>query len=372
MAQESSRVSASKIEAARFFQHQPFILTLVLVKKNIATLSWWIIVLVGIPAGMYLGRPFLVTFFIAIILAMVLSPVMDWLIKKGLGRGWAVLACTLIVVLFFTVLGGLLTYQVNLIAKDLPRMEEKTTELLKQVQSYIQAKTGMEPDMQIDKVKEQLAQLGSLGMVVFGSLTNTLTNFFLMYVYVVLLLSHRDKIQKFIISCVKPEDKQRAYETIFKARNTASKYIWGMLKDVTAMAVVYAIGFMIGGIKHAILLAIIAAVFSFLPYIGNLIGGGTAAVLAMVSGEPSSFLIVVGVMTVAQIIENYTLSPFLVGDAVGLNPFFSIVSIIMISMIWGIGGAIIALPLTGVIRVALQFSPHTLPMAKLMGDNNES
>lgn len=341
-------------------------------KERIATLSHWIIALIGIPAAMYLGRPFLVTFFIAAILAMVLSPVMDWFMKKGMGRSWAVLACTFIVVLFFLALAGLLTYQVSLVTQDLPRMQQKATELLTQAQNYIQAKTGMAPDMQIDKVQEQLTKLGSLGMTVFGSFTTTLTNFFLMYVYLVLLLSHRDKIRKFIVSCVEPEDKQRAYETIFKARNTASKYIWGMLKDVTAMAIVYAIGFLIGGINHAILLAIIAAVFSFLPYIGNLIGGGTAAVIAMISGEPSSFLIVVGVMAVAQMIENYTLSPFLVGDAVGLNPFFSIVSIIMISMVWGIGGAIIALPLTGVIRVALEFSPHTLPMAKLLGDDDES
>lgn len=341
-------------------------------KERIATLSQWIIVLIGIPAAMYLGRPFLVTFFIAIILAMVLSPVMDWFIKKGLGRGWAVVACTVILLLFFTALAGLLSYQISLISKDLPRMQDKVTELLNQAQSYIQTQTGMEPDMQVDKIQEQVAQLGSVGMTIFGSFTNTVTNFFLMYVYVVLLLSHRDKIQNFIISCVKQEDKERAYETIFKARKKASHYIWGMLKDVTAMAIVYAIGFMIGGIKHAILLAIIAAVFSFLPYIGNLIGGGTAALIAMVSGEPSSFLIVVGVMTVAQLIENYTLSPFLVGNAVGLNPFFSIVSIIMISMVWGIGGAIIALPLTGVLRVVLQFSPYTLPLAKLLGDDDES
>jgi predicted PurR-regulated permease PerM len=363
---------ASKIEAARFFQHQPFTLVPVPMKKNIATLSWWIIVLIGIPTGMFLGRPFLVTFFIAIILAMVLSPVMDWLIKKGLGRGWAVLVSTFLVVLFFAALAGLLTYQVSLIAQDIPRMQQKATELLSQVQSFIQAKTGMAPAIQMDKIQEQVAKLGSLGMTIFGSFTNTITNFFLMFVYLVLLLSHRQKIQKFIISCVEPEDKQRAYQLIFKARDTASKYIWGMLKDVTAMAIVYAIGFMIGGIKHGILLAIIAAVFSFLPYIGNLIGGGTAALIAMISGEPSSFLIVVGVMTAAQLIENYTLSPFLVGNAVGLNPFFSIVSIIIISMIWGIGGAIIALPLTGVIRVALQFSPHTLPMAELMGDDDAS
>ena len=341
-------------------------------KENIATFSRWVIILVGIPAAMYLGQPFLVTFFIAIILAMVLSPVMDWLIKKGIGRGWAVMLSTLIVVIFFAVLAGLLTYQINLVAKDLPRMEQKADDLLNQAQSFIQDKTGMAPDMQMVKLKEQVSKLGAMGMQIFGSFTNTITNFFLMFVYLVLLLSHRHKIQKFIISCVEPEDKQQAYKLIFKARDTASKYIWGMLKDVTAMAIVYAIGFMIGGIKHGIFLAIIAAVFSFLPYIGNIIGGGTAALLAMISGEPSSFLIVVGVMTAAQIIENYTLSPFLVGNAVGLNPFFSIVSIIVISMIWGIGGAIIALPLTGVIRVILQFSPHTKPLAELMGDDDAS
>ncbi len=338
-------------------------------KENIAAVSRWVIVLVGIPAAMFLGRSFLVTFFIAIVVAMVFSPVKDWLIAKGLSRGWAVAACTLLLLLFFVGLGGLLYYQMSLLSQDLPQMEQKATNLFDQAQQFVDQKFGIPASEQSKKVSQAAGQLASYATAFFGSFTNTVANFLLMFVYFVLLLSHRREIEIFIIRCVEPGRKELAHDLIYQARDTASKYVWGMIKDISALAVVYSIGFLIGGIKYPILLAVIAALFSFLPYVGNIIGGGLAAILAVLSGDPSAFLIVVGVMTVAQLVENYALSPFLVGNAVGLNPMFSIIAIIVLGGIWGIGGAIIALPLTGILRVAFKFSPHTLPVVELMGDD---
>lgn len=338
-------------------------------KENIATVSRWVIALVGIPAAMFLGKSFLVTFFVAVVLAMVFSPIKDWLIAKGFGRSWAVASCTLLLLLFFVGLGGLLYYQMSLLAQDLPQMEQKASQLFTQGQQFVDQKFGIPPSKQTEKASELAGQLGSYAAAFFGSFTSTLTSFLLMFVYFVLLLSHRREIEIFIIRCVEPGRKELAHDLIYQARDTASQYIWGMLKDIAALAVVYMIGFLIGGIKYPVLLAVIAALFSFLPYIGNIIGGGLAAILAVLSGEPSSFLIVVGVMTVAQLVENYALSPFLVGNAVGLNPLFSIVSIIVLGGIWGLGGAIIALPLTGILRVAFKYSPHTLPVVELMGDD---
>ena len=338
-------------------------------KENIATFSRWIIVLVGVPAAMYLGSSFLVTFFVAIVVAMVFSPVKDWLIGKGLGRGWAVAACAFLLLLFFAGLGSLLYYQMSLMAQDLPQMEQKASELFAQGQQYIDRKFGIAPQEQTEKASQVVGRLGSYVTAFFGSFTTALASILLLFVYFVLLLSHRRDIEKFILRCVEPGRKQLAHDLMYEARDTASQYVWGMLKDITALAAIYAIGFLIGGIKYPILLAVIAALFSFLPYVGNIIGGGLASVLAVLSGDPSAFFIVLGVMTVAQLVENYALSPFLVGNAVGLNPMFSIISIILFGGIWGIGGAIIALPLTGIIRVAFKFSPHTLPIVELMGDD---
>ena len=338
-------------------------------KENIATVSRWVITLVGIPAAMFLGKSFLVTFFVAIVLAMVFSPVKDWLIAKGFDRGWAVAACTIALLLFFVGLGSLLYYQVSLLAQDLPRMEQKGSDLFNQAQQFIDQKFGIPPSEQTQKASQVVGQLGSYAAAFFGSFTSTLGSFLLMFVYFVLLLSHRREIELFIIRCVNPGRKELAHDLIYQARDTASKYVWGMIKDISLLAVVYSIGFLIGGIRYPILLSVIAALFSFLPYVGNIIGGGLAAILALLSGDPSSFWIVVGVMTVAQLVENYAISPFIVGNAVGLNPMFSIISIIVLGGIWGIGGAIIALPLAGILRVAFKFSPHTLPAVELMGDD---
>lgn len=340
-------------------------------KDKIATFSHWIIVLIGVPAAMYLGQPFLVTFIIGIILALVLSPVMDWLMEKGVSKGWAVAASTLLLILFFAGVFGLLFYQINLVTEDWPKIKGKATEIFAQLQAFIQSKTGVPPEQQTQKAQQVLSQLSSAGTAFFGTFTSTLTNFLLVFVYVVLLLSHRNRFEAFLLKTVKTGDKKEAKEIIYKARRSASQYVWGMLKVVTALAVFYTLGFWIGGVKYSALLAIVAALFSFLPYVGNVIGGGLAAALAVVSGDTSSFFVVVGVMTLAQLLENYFLSPFIVGNEVDLNPFFSIVSIIAFGIVWGIGGAIVAIPITAIIHIALKFSPRTQPFAELMGSSED-
>ncbi len=341
-------------------------------KEKICTFSHWIIVLVGVPAGLYLGQTFLITFIIGIILSMVLSPVMDWLMDKGLPKGWAVAASTLLLLLFFSFIFGLLFYQVNLLVEDWPRIKEKSTGLFDQAQSYIAVRTGLTPEQQTQKAQQIANRLSSSLAAFFGTFTSTVTNFLLVFVYVVLMLSHRHRFERFLLKTVKTSDKKQVGDTIHKVRKSASSYVWGMLKVISALAAFYSIGFWLGGIKYSILLAILAAMFSFLPYVGNVIGGGTAALLAVVSGEPSGFFVVLGVMTVAQLLENYFLSPMIVGDEVELNPFFSIVSVILFGALWGIGGAIVAIPLAAIVHIVLKFSPDTLPLAELMENSKDS
>ena len=125
---------------------------------------------------------------------------------------------------------------------------------------------------------------------------------------------------------------------------------------------------MIGGVKYALLLALIAAVFSFIPYLGNLVGGGLAAILAMVSGGFSSVLVVLGVMVAAQMFDNYISQPYVVGKEVDLNPFMTITSVIAFGVLWGVPGAIIAVPITGMLRVAFQNIDRFKSFAFLMGN----
>ena len=183
-----------------------------------------------------------------------------------------------------------------------------------------------------------------------------------------LLLSQRERFKEFILLNFPKQDHLRVRRALKDIRKTSGGYFYGMLKAMIILAILYGTGFTIGGIKYAFLLALIAAVFSFIPYVGNAIGGGLAALLALVSGGPSSVLTVVIVMFAAQMIDNYITQPYVVGKEVDLNPFMTITSVVAFGVLWGVAGAIIAIPITGILRVTFQYLPNTKSLAFLMGN----
>ena len=117
---------------------------------------------------------------------------------------------------------------------------------------------------------------------------------------------------------------------------------------------IYYLGFTLGSVPYALFLAVFGALFSIIPYVGNIIGGGVAVILSFLYAGSTPALIVVAVISLAQLVENYILTPLVIGDETDMNPFITVFGIILFSMLWGTVGAIIALPLIGVIKVIFE------------------
>jgi predicted PurR-regulated permease PerM len=336
-------------------------------KEDISKVLKWVLLIIAIPAGLYLGKTFLAPLAIGIVLAMMLVPVMDWLMKKGFKRGWAVFGSTFVLLLFFIFLGSLITIQVRLITKDWPQIEKSMTKLLDQTQSFIEDKAGINPDQQLDQAKQLISKAGQGGFAALGTVGGAITSIILVIVYVVLSLSQRERFKKFVLLNTPAEKQPYTVKAMKEIRKASGGYFWGMFKAMLILAILYGTGFLIGGVKYALLLALIAAACSFVPYVGNAVGGGLAAILAMVSGGPSSVLVVIGVMFAAQMIDNYVTQPYVVGKEVDLNPFVTITSVIAFGILWGIAGAIIAIPVTGMARVLFEYLDGYKSFAFLLG-----
>lgn len=339
-------------------------------KESVSKILVWVLLIIAIPTGLYFGKTFLAPLAIGIVLSMMLIPVMDWLMSKGLSKGLAVAGSTFVLLLFAVFLGTLITIQVKMISRDWPEIEKKSVQYLEQAQSFIEEKSGLDPEEQLTEAKGVLKKLGSGSPAALGSVGGAIANVILIVVYVVLLLSQRARFKEFILLNFPKQDHIRVRKALKEIRKTSGGYFYGMLKAMIILAILYGTGFMIGGVKYAFLLALIAAVFSFIPYVGNTIGGGLAAMLALVSGGPSSVLTVLIVMFAAQMIDNYITQPYVVGKEVDLNPFMTITSVVAFGVLWGIAGAIIAIPITGIIRVAFQYLPNTKSLAFVMGNEN--
>jgi predicted PurR-regulated permease PerM len=119
--------------------------------------------------------------------------------------------------------------------------------------------------------------------------------------------------------------------------------------------VLYAIGFTLIGLPYAVLLGAAATVLTLIPFIGAAITFVSALILALVTyGDWLHPLLALGVYAVVQFLEGFVIQPKIMGDRVGLHPLTIIIALMIgTTLLGGILGAILAIPLTAALRVVM-------------------
>jgi len=119
--------------------------------------------------------------------------------------------------------------------------------------------------------------------------------------------------------------------------------------------VLYTIGFLIVGLPYAVLLGAAATVLTIIPFLGAITISITALIIAIVhSGSWVLPVEVLGVFAVVQSLENFVISPKVMGDRVGLHPVTIIIAVMVgTTLLGGLLGGILAIPLTAALRVVM-------------------
>jgi predicted PurR-regulated permease PerM len=134
-----------------------------------------------------------------------------------------------------------------------------------------------------------------------------------------------------------------------------AEFVRGQLSVMGVLAVYYCIGLSLVGLQYALPIGILTGLLVFIPYVGfglGLILGMIAALLQW-HGWPG-FLAVVAVYGVGQLLENYVLVPWLVGDRIGLHPLAVIFALLAFGQLFGFAGVLFALPASAALLVGLR------------------
>src|SRR5690606_27964224 len=147
------------------------------------------------------------------------------------------------------------------------------------------------------------------------------------------------------------------------------KWLRGVLTVMVFLAVLNSIGFLALGLKYAVLLGVTAAVLNVVPYVGPWLGAVIPALIALLTKDSAmSVLGVIGVIAVTQFLDNNFVTPKVVGSSVRINPLASIIALMAWGSIWGLMGLILAIPITGMLKLVFDEIPSLKPWGFLLGE----
>ncbi|WP_207422698.1 AI-2E family transporter [Desertivirga brevis] len=322
-------------------------------------------------AGLYYAKPFLFPFTLAAIIAMLLLPLCKRIEGKGFSRPVSAIFGLLVLAGVLAGIVALLIWQMSDIAKDFSEMQGKVSDMIHQVQRFIQAKLGITAQEQ----KKLLQSSGSSGGSMSKVVSNTLgfaVDFILVVVYIFIFLISRSHLKKFLLKIVPDDKRLMAEKVVFDTTLVSYKYLSGLTMMIIMLWILYGIGFSIAGIKNAIFFAILCGILEIIPFVGNLTGTALTVLMALTQGGGAG--LVVGVIItyfVVQFVQSYIIEPLVVGAEVNINPLFTIIALVLGELVWGIAGLVVAIPLLGMLKIVCDNIEELKPYGYLIGEEKK-
>ncbi len=324
-----------------------------------------------LTAAIYLGQDILVPLAMAGLLAVLLRPIEDRLLRLGMHK---VIAISLALLLAIVVLAGLtvvLSMQLADFTDDLPRLRQNINDLADDARRWIRREYNVSYRQQEKYLqKAQTQTLDSLQSAdTLGIITGPLGTLTLIPIYVFLLLYYRSMLLHFVVVLFAERHTERVREILAEVKAVIQSYVVGLLIETACVAALNAIGLLVLGVQYAVLLGIIAAILNLIPYIGGLVA--TVLTVLVTFGnqpDPSIMAGVLGVFLLVQFVDNNVLVPLIVASKVRVNALVSIVGVLVGGALAGVSGMFLSIPAIAITKVIFDRVDSLRPWGVLLGD----
>ncbi|RLD83418.1 MAG: hypothetical protein DRJ07_06695 [Bacteroidetes bacterium] len=285
-------------------------------------------------------------------------------------------------IILFTV-GNLVVAQIKNFTTDLPALKEQANSNIIAFQNFITDKFGVSIDEQNLWLREKVAGLFETGNKtatnIFLRATWAIEALILIPIFSFFMLTYRERGKNFILMLVKSRNGELTEKLLQQISKVTMKYVGGVISVMFILAISHSVALSIIGVKYAVILALLAASLSIIPYFGTMISLLIPLLFAAVTQDnPYVLLFIILYFWAIIIIDHNILTPTIVGGNVSLNPFITILGIIIAGTVWQISGMIVIVPALAVVKIicdnveklkpwgyVLGTDPHKLPVNTL-------
>ena len=316
----------------------------------------------------YLLAPILTPFVAAFILAYLGKPLVDYLVAHKRSRLLSVTLVFILLILFFLFITLLFLPSLeNQLNRLFLRLPEIITWFKENILSSLVVSLGAEEGMNGKQIL-QLAliqhwqQAGGILSILLSWISSStmglllwITNMVLIPVVTFYLLLDWHLIMEYIHALIPRRYEQKVTQLAQECDVMLAEFLRGQLFVMGGLSIIYVTGLWLIDVEFSLLLGLISGVVSFIPYLGLIVGIGLSGTMAYFQfQELLPVFLVIGVFGFAQIVETVWLTPWFVGNKIGLHPVVVMFAVMAGGQLFGFFGILLALPVAAVLVVILR------------------
>ncbi|WP_420811014.1 AI-2E family transporter [Ferrimonas lipolytica] len=327
--------------------------------RSVVFLACMVIILAAIKAA----GDILVPFLLALFLAIICNPMVLLLMKAKLPRWLAIFSVMAIVIMLSVWLGSLVGVSITDFRSQLPMYKEQLTEQLQPLAEYL---SQFNIHLSTSELKEQFDPSRIMGLAtdILSSLGGLLANTLLIVLAMVFMLFEASGISRKLHFAL--DDPQMRLQQIDRFLESVNRYL--AIKTLVSFAtgIVVGVGLYIIGVDYFLLWALVAFLFNYIPNIGSIIAAVPAVALAFlqfgVGGAAATGAVYVG----SNMFMGNVVEPRLMGRTLGLSTLVVFLSLIFWGWLLGSVGMLLSVPLTMIVKIALESSEDGRWLAVLL------
>lgn len=349
------------------------------------TLASWLV---------YTLRSVLTPFLLAFLMAYILNPVIQFGVRRNLSRDFCIALLMLVLLVGLIVAGvglvPLLMHQVATLGDDLPRLGERVTELLTEVELRLNAMPvvarfyphgiSLQPPTLAGVASGMLPQVSTVVGVagdwsrgVFSGLygAGMFVFFFgLFIISTIYLLRDYDRIVLQARELVPRRQEALVLQLLNDIDRNLRNFFRGQLLVCLINSSVLSLVLYLAGVPYALLIGFLTGFLNIIPYLGVSLGLLLALTVNWLTyGDAAHVVYVLAAFAVQQALDAGFVTPRLLGDTVGLHPVAVIASFLIFGKLFGFFGVLLAVPLSTVAKVLLGYGLRLYKTSWVYGDS---
>jgi predicted PurR-regulated permease PerM len=311
---------------------------------------------------LYNLRVVLFLFFVAILIGTAIRPAVEWLHRRGISRPVGIIFIYILmaglVIGFLAMILPLIADQTTGISRTLPEyysnfresMINSGNRLFQNLGLRMPSQPGLlaERNPNREEVIDQMARTFLYTNMALRGILSMLAVFLLAYYWT----QEGNLIIRSVLRVFPSQRRKEVREFLQLAEIKLGGYIRGQGLLCIVIGAAAFIAYLFIGLPYALVLAIFAGVMEMVPIFGPALGAVPAFLVAL-SLDPGKALWVVAATLIIQMLENAVLVPRIMKNTLGVNPIIVLLSLIAFGSVFGLAGALLALPLAAIIQLVI-------------------